>query len=248
VGLIMLRVRNLELRIGDFELRDVCLDVEPREYFVLMGATGSGKSLLVKSICGLIRAGGGRIAIDGRDVTGLAPRLRRVGYVPQDSCLMPHLSVRRNVAFALEVAGASKAHAARHIAPIVESLDIADLLDRSPVNLSGGEKQKVALARALASSPQLLLLDEPVSALDEPTRHEICGVLKRVQRQFEISTIHVCHSRQEAASLEDRVGVMADGALIQTGRLAELTDNPASGAVQRLLCPPQQELQDGTAK
>jgi len=229
------------LRVGSFELRDICLDVQPREYFVLMGATGSGKSLLVKSICGLIRAGAGWITIDGRDVTGLAPRFRRVGYVPQDSCLMPHLSVRRNIAFALEVAGVSKAHAADQISPIVESLDIADLLDRSPVNLSGGETQKVALARALASEPQLLLLDEPVSALDEPTRYEICGVLRRVQRQFAISTIHVCHSRQEAASLEDRVGVMADGKLVQTGRLAELAENPANDKVRRLLCPPQLE-------
>jgi len=242
----MLKTRNLGLRVGSFELRDVCLNVQPREYFVLMGATGSGKSLLVKSICGLIRVDAGEITIDGRDVTGLAPRFRRVGYVPQDSCLMPHLSVRRNITFALEVAGASKAHAARQIAPVVESLDIADLLDRSPVNLSGGETQKVALARALASNPQLLLLDEPVSALDEPTRHEICGVLRRVQRQFAVATIHVCHSRQEAASLEDRVGVMSDGTLIQTGRLAELTEKPANHAVRRLLCPPQPLPQNGT--
>jgi len=238
----MLKVQNLGFRVGGFELHDVCLHVEPREYFVLMGATGSGKSLLVKSICGLTRARAGRIMIGGRDVTNLPPRLRGVGYVPQDSCLMPHLSVLRNVAFAMEVAGLSKNHAAEEIAPVVEFLGIGDLLNRSTVNLSGGERQKVALARALASKPKLLLLDEPVSALDEPTRREICVVLRRVQREFGVATIHVCHSRQEAAAVHDRVGVMSEGRLIQTGSLDELTDNPADAAVRRLLCPPDEKM------
>jgi len=240
----MLKVQNLGFRVGGFELHDVCLHVEPREYFVLMGATGSGKSLLVKSICGLTRARAGRIMIGGRDVTNLPPRLRGVGYVPQDSCLMPHLSVLRNVAFAMEVAGLSKNHAAEEIAPVVEFLGIGDLLNRSTVNLSGGERQKVALARALASKPKLLLLDEPVSALDEPTRREICVVLRRVQREFGVATIHVCHSRQEAAAVHDRVGVMSEGRLIQTGSLDELTDNPADAAVRRLLCPPDEKTID----
>ena len=237
----MLNVRNLGFRVGGFQLHDVCLHVEPHEYFVLMGATGSGKSLLVKSICGFIRAATGRIMIDDRDVTNLPPRLRSVGYVPQDSCLMPHLNVLRNITFALEVAGRSKDAAAREIASVVESLGIGALLDRWTVNLSGGERQKVALARALASKPKLLLLDEPVSALDEPTRREICSVLHRVQREFGVATIHVCHSRSEAAAVHDRVGIMSQGRLVQTGTLDELTDNPADGAVRRLLCLPPDE-------
>jgi ABC-type sugar transport system ATPase subunit len=237
----MLNLQNLRFNVGGFELHDVCLHVEPHEYFVLMGATGSGKSLLIKSICGLIRAKTGQIQIDGRDVTNLPPRLRSVGYVPQDSCLLPHLNVLRNVTFALEVAGRSKKDASEEIAPIVESLSIGALLERSTVNLSGGERQKVALARALASKPKLLLLDEPVSALDEPTRREICTVLGRVQREFGVATIHVCHSRTEAAAVHDRVGVMSQGRLIQVGPLDELTDNPADDAVRRLLCPPADE-------
>ena len=240
----MLKVQNFGFRVGSFELYDVCLHVRDREYFVLMGATGSGKSLLIKSICGLTRARGGRITIGGRDVTDLPPRLRGVGYVPQDSCLMPHLSVLRNVTFALEVAGLPKKQAAGEIGPIVESLGIGGLLNRSTVNLSGGERQKVALARALASRPKLLLLDEPVSALDEPTRREICSVLRRVQREFGVATIHVCHSRQEAAAVYDRLGVMSQGRLVQTGLLDELTDNPADEAVRRLLCPPADEMTD----
>ncbi|MDP6543099.1 MAG: ATP-binding cassette domain-containing protein [Phycisphaerae bacterium] len=234
----MLEVQNLGFRVGSFALCNVCLHVKPREYFVLMGATGSGKSLLIKSICGLARAAAGRITIAGRDVTDLPPRLRGVGYVPQDSCLMPHLSVLRNVTFALEVAGQSKKNATGEIGSIVESLGIAGLLNRSTVNLSGGERQKVALARALASKPKLLLLDEPVSALDEPTRREICTVLRRVQREFGVATIHVCHSRTEAAAVHDRVGVMSQGRLVQSGTLDELTDDPADDAVRRLLCPP----------
>ncbi|MDP6046477.1 MAG: ATP-binding cassette domain-containing protein [Phycisphaerae bacterium] len=238
----MLKVWNLGFRVGDFELQDVQLYVQPREYFVLMGATGSGKSLLIKAICGLLRARTGMIEIGGRDVTQLPPRLRSVGYVPQDSCLMPHLNVLRNVTFALEVAGKSKRDAAKDIKPIVDSLGIENLLDRSTVNLSGGERQKVALARALASKPKLLLLDEPVSALDEPTRREICEVLLRVQRQFGVATIHVCHSRREAAAVHDRVGVMSQGRLVQAGTLDELTADPADAAVQRLLCPPDDEM------
>ena len=234
----MLNVHKLGFSVGGFELQDVSLRVEPREYFVLMGATGSGKSLLVKSICGLLRAKTGRIMIGGRDVTDLPPRLRSVGYVPQDSCLMPHLNVLRNVTFAMEVAGKSKTNAAKEIGHIVESLGIGGLLNRSPVNLSGGERQKVALARALASKPKLLLLDEPVSALDEPTRREICAVLHKAQREFGLATIHVCHSRQEAAAVHDRIGVMSQGRLIQAGTLDELTENPADNAVRRLLCPP----------
>ena len=238
----MLKVRNLNFSVGNFQLRDVSLHVSPREYFVLMGATGSGKSLLIKSVCGLLRARGGTIEIDGRDVTGLPPRLRRVGYVPQDSCLMPHLSVLRNVTFALEVAGMSKNEAADNIGHVVDSLDIGALLDRSTVNLSGGERQKVALARALAHKPKLLLLDEPVSALDEPTRREICAVLRKVQREFGVATIHVCHSRQEAAAVHDRVGGMSQGRLVQAGKLDDLTDDPADPAVRRLLCPPGDEM------
>ena len=238
----MVNVRKLGFRVGGFQLQDVCLEVKPREYFVLMGATGSGKSLLIKSICGLLRAKTGWIFIDGKDVTDLPPRLRSVGYVPQDSCLLPHLNVLRNVTFAMEVAGKSKKDAADEIGPIVESLGIESLLHRSTINLSGGERQKVALARALASKPKLLLLDEPVSALDEPTRREICAVLRRVQRQFGVATIHVCHSRTEAAAVHDRVGVMSQGRLIQAGTLDELTDNPADNAVRRLLCPPVEKM------
>ena len=233
----MLSVKNLCLRAGSFQLREIRLNVQPREYFVLMGPTGSGKSLLVKAVCGLIRAVSGRIIIDGRDITALEPRLRHVGYMPQDSGLFPHLNVEGNLVFPLRARRMRRSRAVDKIAPIVESLGIGGLLKRSTVNLSGGETQKVALGRALASDPALLVLDEPVSALDEPARREICGVLRRVQRQFGVSTIHVCHSLAEARSIADRVGIMHAGRLVQTGEIDELAANPAGDAVARLVSP-----------
>ncbi len=231
----MLRIEQLSFQAGDFRLQSVALSVAEQEYFVLMGPTGSGKTLLLKAVCGLIRAETGRILIDGTDVTDLPPRRRRVGYVPQDSGLFPHLSVARNITFALTTGGMRHAAAMDRTGPLVETLGLRPLLGRSTLNLSGGERQKVALSRALALEPKLLLLDEPVSALDEPTRREICQVLRRVQREFGVATLHVCHNRQEARDLADRVGVMSAGELVQAGTLAELSAHPADDTVRRLL-------------
>jgi len=231
----MLRLRDVTLRAGRFRLHPVSLTVAAGDYFVLMGPTGSGKSLLVQAVCGLVRIESGSIAIDGKDVTAAEPRFRRVGYVPQTAGLFPHLSVAGNITFGLEVRGTGRRQALRKVAPIVQRLGVGHLMGRSTVNLSGGETQKVALARALACDPKLLMLDEPVSALDEPTRREICPLLNQVQRQFGVATVHVCHSREEAAALADRVGVMSAGRLVQTGSLADLAAHPAEEAVRRLL-------------
>ena len=231
----MLRVEQLALKVGDFRLRDVCMNIRPREYFVLMGPTGSGKSLLSKSVCGLIRVQAGEIFIDGEKVTHLEPRFRHVGYVPQESALFPHISVSRNITFGLRAAGMGRTEALHRVEPLIKALGIGHLLNRETSHLSGGETQKVALARALARNPKLLVLDEPVSALDEPTRREICQVIRRVQREFQVATLHVCHSLDEARLVADRVGIMSDGRLVQTGTLDELTNNPAEDVVRWLL-------------
>jgi ABC-type sugar transport system ATPase subunit len=231
----MIDVRALCLTAGTFQLRDVSLHVAAGEYFVLMGATGSGKSLLIKSICGLVRPSTGAIRIGQRDVTHLEPRDRRVGYVPQDSGLFPHLSVLRNVTFSLRARGTRGQAALRAAGPIIDMLGIYHLLPRSCRGLSGGESQKVALARALAAQPDVLLLDEPVSALDEPTRRDVCAEIRQVQRRLGIPTIHVCHSLTEARSVADRVGVIHDGVIQQVGTVEGLTASPASEAVARLM-------------
>ena len=231
----MLALADVRLSVGGFALRGVDLAVARGEYFVLMGPTGSGKSLTIQCICGLIRPDAGSITIAGRDVTGLGPRQRRVGYVPQDSGLLPHLSVADNIAFPLRRRGQGARQARRAIEPIVQMLGAEALLDRRPGTLSGGERQKVALARALAAQPDVLLLDEPVSALDEPTRREVCAQLLAVQRRIGLATVHVCHNTEEARTLADRVGVMHEGRIVQTGRLEELEASPADPAISRLL-------------
>lgn len=231
----VLRVEHLGLRRGDFEVRDVSFDIDASEYFILMGPTGAGKSLVLKSIAGLVRVGSGSITIDGEDVTNTPPRARHIGYVPQESGLFPHLSVARNIAFPLEVAGHSRRAARQAIEPIVDSLGVASLLERSTVHLSGGERQKVALARALARRPKLLLLDEPLSALDEATRRDVCQTLLRMRETFSVATLHICHNREEAAALSDRVGVIIDGQLAQAAPLSELREKPVNEEVTRLL-------------
>ena len=228
----MIDVRQIGLRVGAFRLRDVSLHVAPGEYLVLMGRTGSGKSLLIKCISGLTSPAAGQVWIDGQDVTHLEPRLRMVGYMPQDCGLFPHMTVLKNIMFSLRV---RRLGGREVVEPLVELLGLGPLLGRRPKNLSGGERQKVALARALAGRPKVLLLDEPVSALDEPTRREVCAELLGIQRRLGISTIHVCHSLEEARSLADRAGVMHDGQLVQTGTVADLAANPATAAVARLM-------------
>ena len=231
----MIRIENLTFRAGDFRVRDVSLDVAGREYFVLLGPNGSGKTLLIHCLCGLLRAEAGRLLIDGEDVTDAEPRRRRIGYVPQDYGLFPHLNVARNITFALRAGGMRHADAMRRAAPLIDLLHLGRLLDHAPLTLSGGERQKAALARALAIQPRLLLLDEPTSALDGPTRVEVLEQLRSVQRNFGVTTIHVCHSIDEAAAVADRAGVLIDGRLVQTGPLEDLLAHPADAAVARLL-------------
>lgn len=230
-----LEITSLTLRAGSFVVRDVSFTVSEGEYFVLMGMTGSGKSLLLKGVCGLARISEGRIRLHSRDITGLEARFRKIGYVPQDGGLFPHLDVFRNITFPLAVTGMRPAAARSTVEEIVASLGLEGLLTRSVAYLSGGERQKVALARALARRPELLVLDEPVCALDEPTRRDICRELRRVQKEFRVATVHVCHSRDEAALVSDRVGVMYEGRLLDIGMLEELASGSAHQAVQKLL-------------
>ncbi len=231
-----LEIHGLSLTAGAFRLGPVGLALSQGEYLVLMGATGSGKSLLVKAICGLLVPESGTITVGGTDVTQLPPRARRIGYVPQTSALFPHLSVLRNLTFPGEVAGQGLHQAREGIANLVDMLGLESLLDRIPPTLSGGERQKVALGRALAARPALLVLDEPVSALDEPSRRDICRVLRATHQELGIATIHVCHSLAEAKSVSSQVGIMDRGQLLCLGALPDLFAHPpAHPAVRALL-------------
>lgn len=230
----MIQTQGISLSVGTFRMEDVSLRVDDGEYFVLMGPTGSGKSLLIKSICGLVRPEWGSVLFDGSDVTPLEPRLRRVGYVPQNCGLFPHLSVAKNITFTRRTRGLSHRGMLRELAPLIDLLDLRRLLKRRTHDLSGGERQKVALARALATQPRLLVLDEPVSALDELSRRDVCAELKRIQSDFQIATIHVCHNTEEALSVADRIGIMEAGRLVQAATPDELASRPATDTVARL--------------
>lgn len=230
----MIRARELGYSIGGFSL-NVSLIVDKAEYFVLLGMTGSGKTLLLETLCGLRRAASGQVWLGQREVTYAEPRDRQVGYVPQDGALFDHLTVAGNIGFALRVKNVPGTERDAEVQRLAELLGIGHLLRRRIEGLSGGERQRVALARALAAHSPVLLLDEPVCALDEYTREAVCREIRTVQRRLGLSVIHVCHSFDEARLVADRVGILRDGRLEQAGTPAELLDRPASTHVARIL-------------
>jgi len=232
----MIRAEDILFRVGQFELKGINLHVAPGEYFVLMGPPGSGKSILLECLCGLRRIRCGRVLIDGRDVTALEPRERGIGYVPQDYGLFSHLSVAGNIGFGLRGAGAARRNRRRKVHEVARTLGIEGLLERSVRGLSGGEQQRVALARAVVVEPKVLFLDEPVSALDEATRRSVCAELKSLHDSLGMTTVHICHNREEALSLADRAAVMRDGSLQQAGPVHELLRKPQDEFVATFMC------------
>lgn len=229
----MIAADDITYSIGDFNLR-ASLEIR-NEYFVLLGMTGSGKTLFLESLCGLRQVHDGRIMIDGVDATGIVPWERNIGYVPQDGALFPHMSVAKNIGFSLRVKHVAKHERGEEIVRIARILHIDHLLGRRIVGLSGGERQRVALARAAISRPSALILDEPVSALDEHTRETVCRELKSLQRTLGLSVIHVCHSFEEAQLVGDRVGIMHNGRIVQVGTVDNLLNAPRNRYVARIL-------------
>ena len=213
----MIRIENLKIRAGSFRLGPISLQLSAGEYGMLMGKTGSGKTTLLESLCGLRPIENGRITLAGKDVTGLRPGERGIGYVPQDGALFPRMSVRKNLAFPLIIRKWPKTRIEKTTLELAKLLDITPLLDRFPANLSGGEQQRVALGRALSFQPQLLLLDEPLSALDEVTRRTMYEVLKSTQTQSGVTTLHVTHNHDEAEYLGDVWFQVQDGQMV-TGK------------------------------
>ena len=208
-----LRIDRLAFRIGEFVMGGLSLEVAGGEYFVLTGPNGAGKTVLMTLIAGIRRPDAGRIAIGGADVAHTPPWERNVGYVPQDGLLFPNRTVGENIAFGLEVRGLLAVEIAFRVEAIAARLRIAHLLGRGVKGLSGGERQKVSLARALVLNPALLLLDEPVSAIDEDTRDGLCLELREIQQRFGVTTIHISHNQRETQLVADRVGALVAGAI-----------------------------------
>jgi molybdate/tungstate transport system ATP-binding protein len=211
----LIRLRNVSSKKGTFHLRSINLEVARGEYFVLLGPTGAGKTQLLEIIAGLHFPTTGEIWIDGENVTALPPERRRVGFMYQDYLLFPHLTVRGNIAFGLR--RESPGQVEPRIEEVSRLLEIDHLLDRRVVGLSGGEQQRIALARALAPRPRVLLLDEPLSALDPQTRRGLRHELSSLHNQLETTTLHVTHDFEEALVLADRLAVIHEGAIVQVG-------------------------------
>jgi ABC-type sugar transport system ATPase subunit len=209
----VIRLEQFSVRAGSFTLRDVSLEVPAGGYGILMGRTGSGKTTLLEAVCGLKPVTGGRVVLCGRDVTRLKPGERGVGFVPQDGALFPTMTVGQQLGFALTVRRWPPEAIRARVRELADVLGIAGLLDRTPQGLSGGERQRVALGRALSFRPGVLCLDEPLSALDESTREDICELLESVTRQTGVTTLHITHSRREADRLGDIVFRLKDGRL-----------------------------------
>ncbi len=210
----MIELSGVGMQLGKFSLRDISLSVAAGQYAVLMGRTGCGKTSLLEAICGLRRVSAGAIRIAGVDMTGWSPADRGIGYVPQDLALFPTLTVREHLQFALRLRRWSKSAIESRTAELACVLGIEHLLGRRVQALSGGEAQRTALGRALSFQPQVLLLDEPLSALDEQTRQEMFQLLRTVKQATGVSTLHVTHNQQEADELADVRLQLIDGKIV----------------------------------
>jgi molybdate/tungstate transport system ATP-binding protein len=231
----MIRTKELVFEIGEFRLGAISVEIPRNEYFVLLGPPGSGKSIFLECLCGLRQVKSGSVLLDGSDVTAAEPRTRNIGYVPQDYALFPHLTVEGNIGFGLKTQSVNREEIRHRINSTAEMLGISHLLKRGVAGLSGGEKQRTALARALVTQPKVLLLDEPVCALDEATRQSICSMLHSIQRRLQLTVVHVSHNIEEAFSVADCAAIIDKGALQQVGRLEELLRRPRTEFVGRFM-------------
>jgi putative spermidine/putrescine transport system ATP-binding protein len=206
----------------------VDLEVPAGDFFTLLGPSGSGKTTTLRLIAGFERPDSGRVELAGADVTGVAPYDRDVNTVFQDYALFPHMTVTGNVAYSLRVRGVGKAERAQKVDEALRVVRLSGLGDRKPIQLSGGQQQRVALARALVNEPRVLLLDEPLGALDLKLRQEMQIELKRIQREVGITFVYVTHDQEEALTMSDQIAVFNDGRIEQVAPPAELYERPAT--------------------
>jgi molybdate/tungstate transport system ATP-binding protein len=225
----MIQLDQLSVKLPGFRLHPISLTVEQGEFFVLLGPTGSGKTVILESIAGLVRISGGQVRVDGQDLTHLPPEQRQIGIVYQDNALFPHLTVMENIRYGLRYVRQDPKQADERVGHLIELLGLRHLVRRRPLNLSGGEKQRVCLARALSIHPSVLLLDEPLSALDPNFREDIRRVLKQLHSEFGITFMMVTHDFNEALYLADRIGIIRQGSMEQIGSAEDVflrPDNP----------------------
>lgn len=224
-----LEISNLEKSFGaNHVVKDISLSIEMGEFVSLLGPSGCGKTTVLRMVAGFEVPTSGSIRIDGVDVIGLRSNQRNIGMVFQSYALFPNLTVAQNVAFGLKVAGVDKRETAERVKEMLTLIGLPDLHARYPFQLSGGQQQRVALARALAVRPKVLLLDEPLSALDAKIRASLRREIREIQQRLEITTIFVTHDQEEALSMSDRVVVMSGGRADQIGTPFEIYNTPAT--------------------
>jgi putative spermidine/putrescine transport system ATP-binding protein len=229
-------IRKLTKRFdGTMVFEDIDLDVDQGRICVLVGPSGCGKTTLLRAVAGLTRPDNGHILIDGRDVTHVEAKNRGVGMVFQHYALFPNMTVEQNLAFGLEQKKLSKPEIAKKVAGVVELMGLGPRAKARPAALSGGQKQRVALARALVLEPKLLLLDEPLSALDAQIRKRLRDELKRLQQDVGFTAIFVTHDQEEAMTLGDQVAIMQQGRFAQIGAPADIYNRPRSLAVANFI-------------
>ena len=222
----LLVLKSLSKSWREFQIKDVNLEVRKGEYFVVMGPTGAGKTLLLQLIAGIHYPDSGKIILDDVDVTYLPPEKRSIGYVPQNYALFPHMFVKDNIGYGLRIRGYPKDKVEEETRELSTQLGINHLLERRVSTLCGGEQQRVALARALIIKPKILLLDEPLSALDPETGEEIREYIKEIRKILKFTAIHVTHDFVEAVDLGDRMAIMFNGEILQVGEPIEIINNP----------------------
>ena len=209
-------------------VRDLDLDIRPGEFLTLLGASGCGKTTVLRMIAGFQRPSAGRVLFGERDVTGEAANRRDVGFVFQNYALFPHLSVFENVAYGLRVKRLPGADIASSVEAGLRQVGLAGLSDRMISELSGGQQQRVALARAIVIQPRVLLFDEPLSNLDAQLRVQMRSEIRRLQRELDITTVYVTHDQEEAMAISDRIAIMNAGRIVQIGTAEELYQRPGS--------------------
>ena len=234
----MIAIKDLSVHVGDFSLIDIDLQINDQEYFVILGPTGAGKTVLIETLAGLHRCRTGIILIDGADMTAVPPEQRQIGYVPQDYALFPFLTAAGNITFGLRGRHLTQKKIKKKVDTLAHLLHISHLLNRNVRTLSGGEKQRVALARALATSPRILLLDEPLGSLDVRTAKYLRLELRRLHEELGVSTIHVTHNLMEAEEMADTMAILNMGTVEQVGTPEEVFFDPRSETVADLIGTP----------
>ncbi|MGN6142778.1 MAG: ABC transporter ATP-binding protein [Mesorhizobium sp.] len=224
-----LSIQHVEKSFGATKVvHDFNLDVEAGEFVSFLGPSGCGKTTVLRMVAGFEEPSAGHIFVGGKDITRLRPNQRNIGMVFQAYALFPNLTVAQNIGFGLRVAGASRAEIDKRVAEMLALISLPQMADRYPYQLSGGQQQRIALARALAPKPKLLLLDEPLSALDAKVRVSLREEIRSIQKELGITTIFVTHDQEEALSISDRIAVMYGGKAEQVGAPFEIYNRPAT--------------------